>query len=147
VRVLVASRDVRVRRALSGLLEVDGDRIVGAADAATLLLELDAELRPDLVLLELDRQESAQDLTVVEALARRGRAVIAVSSGPASCAAVLTAGARACLDKDADFTDRLAQAVRAVAGPGMPAPPARPEDGSVQQDYVKEPSPVRSSRR
>jgi DNA-binding NarL/FixJ family response regulator len=121
--VLVASRDVRVRRALSSLLEVDGVRIVGATHSASLLPELDAELGPDLVLLELDRQENAQDLTVVEALARRGRAVIAVSSGLAACAAVLTAGARACLDKDADFTDRLAEAVRAVAGPPMPAPP------------------------
>ena len=124
MRVLVASRDVRVRRALSGLLEVDGDRIVGATDAAAPLLELDAELRPDLVVLELDRHQIAQDLAVVGALARRGRAVIAVSSRPASCAAVLSAGAQACLDKDADFTDRLAQAVRAVAAPRMSAPPA-----------------------
>ncbi len=124
MRVLVAARDVRVRRALSSLLELDGDRIVGATDAARLLPELDAEASPDLVVLELDRREALQDLQVVAELARRGRAVIAVSSGPAWCAAVLTAGARACLDKDADFTDRLAEAVRAVAGPRMSAPPA-----------------------
>ena len=122
MRVLVASRDVRVRRALSSLLESDGDRIVGATEAATLLLDLDAELHPDLVLLELDRHENAQDVTVVEALARRGRAVIAVSGGPASGAAVLAAGARACLDKDADFPDRLAQALRALDGPWTSAP-------------------------
>jgi len=50
--------------------------------------------------------------------------VIAVSSESASCAAVLTAGARACLDKDADFTDRLAEAVRAVTAPRTSAPPS-----------------------
>jgi hypothetical protein len=76
------------------------------------------------VVLELGRRELSQDLRVVEELARRGGAVIAVSSGSASCAAVLAAGARVCLDKDADFPDRLADAVRAVAGPRMSAPPA-----------------------
>jgi DNA-binding NarL/FixJ family response regulator len=124
MRVLVAARDVRVRRSLSNLLELDGNRIVAATDAPRLLPELDADLGPHLVVLELGRRELAQDLRVVEELARRGRAVIAVSSGSASCAAVLAAGARACLDKDADFTDRLAEAVRAVAEPRMSAPPS-----------------------
>ena len=49
--------------------------------------------------------------------------MIAMSSGTAACAAVLAAGALACLDKDANFTDRLAEAVRAVIGTRMPAPP------------------------
>ncbi len=124
MRVLVAARDVRVRRALSRLLELDGHRIVGATDAPHLLLQLDAQLSPDVVVLELDRGEDSHDLGVVEEVARRGRAVIGVSSGTARWAAVLAAGARACLDKDAGFPDRLAQAVRAVAGPRMPAPPA-----------------------
>ena len=123
MRVLVAARDVRVRRSLSSLLELDGNRIVAATDAPRLLPQLDTDLRPDLVVLELGRREQSQDLRVVEELARRGRAVIAVSSGSASCAAVLAAGARACLDKDADFTDRLAEAVRAVARPRVSAPP------------------------
>jgi DNA-binding NarL/FixJ family response regulator len=96
--------------------------VVAATDAPSLLPELDADLVPDLVVLELGRRELSQDLRVVEELARRGGAVIAVSSGSTSCAAVLAAGARACLDKDADFTDRLAEAVRAVAGPRTSAP-------------------------
>ncbi|WP_138760710.1 response regulator [Modestobacter altitudinis] len=124
MRVLVAARDIRVRRALSRLLELDGDQIVGATDAPRLLPELDAQVSPDLVVLELDRREHSQDLLVVEELARRGRAVIAVSSGSSLHAAALAAGARACLDKDAQFPDRLAEAVRAVAGPRLPAPPA-----------------------
>ncbi len=123
MRVLVAARDVRVRRSLSGLLELGGNRIVAATDAPRLLPELDADLGPDLVVVELGRRELSQDLRVVKELARRGRAVIAVSSGPASCAAVLAAGARACLDKDADFADRLAEAVRAVTGPRISPPP------------------------
>ena len=123
MRVLVAARDVRVRRSLSSLLELDGNRVVAVTGAPRQLPELDAELGPDLVVLELGRREQPQDLRVVEELARRGRAVIAVSSGSTSCAAVLAAGAKACLDKDADFTDRLAEVVRAAAGPRMPAPP------------------------
>jgi CheY-like chemotaxis protein len=124
VRVLVATPDVRVRRALSRLLELGGDRVVGATGVLLLLPELDAQVVPDLVVLELDRREDPQHLQVIEGLARRGRAVIAVCSGTASCAAVLAAGARACLDKDGDFTDRLVEAVRALAGPKIPAPPA-----------------------
>jgi DNA-binding NarL/FixJ family response regulator len=106
------------------LLELDGHQIVGATDAPHVLPELDAQLAPDLVVLELDRAADAHDLRVVEEVTRRGRAVIAVSSGTAKCAAVLASGARVCLDKDAGFSDRLAQAVRAVAGPRLPAPPA-----------------------
>jgi CheY-like chemotaxis protein len=123
VRVLVAARDVRVRRALSRLLELDGHRIVGAADASRLLPQLDAELNPDLVVLELNRREHADDLQIVGELARRGRPVIAVSSGAAPCATAIAAGAQACLDKDVNFTDRLAQALRAVALPRIPHPP------------------------
>jgi DNA-binding NarL/FixJ family response regulator len=120
MRVLIAARDLRVRRALSRLLELHGNRVVGAADAPEELLELDVETSPDLVVLELGKRRHAADLRVVGELARRGRAVIAVSSGSAACAAVLAAGATACLDKNADFTDRLAEAVRAVAGPRTP---------------------------
>src|SRR3954452_12476109 len=100
MRVLVAARDLRVRRSLAGLLELDGNRVVAATNAPHRLPELDADLGPDLVVLELGRRELSQDLQVVGELARRARAVIALSSGSASCAAVLAAGARACLDKD-----------------------------------------------
>jgi DNA-binding NarL/FixJ family response regulator len=122
MRVLVAARDVRVRRSLSSLLELEGNRVVGTTGAPHLLPQLDADLSPDLVVLELGRREPSQDLRVVEELARRGRAVIAVCSGPTSCAAVHKVGARACLDKNVHFTDRLAEAVLAVAGPSMPTP-------------------------
>ncbi len=123
MRVLVAARDVRVRRSLSSLLELDGVRVVGTTGAPRLLPQLDADLGPDLVVLDLSRGEQAQDLRIVEELARRGRAVIAVCSRSTTCAAVLAAGARACLEKDADFPDRLAEAVRTVSGPRMSAPP------------------------
>jgi DNA-binding NarL/FixJ family response regulator len=123
VRILIAARDVRVRRALSRLLELDGNRILGATDAPRLLPDLDAEVVPDVVVLELDRSDHRRDLRVVEELAGRGRAVIIVSSGSSSWAAALAAGARSCLDKDAHFSDRLVDAVRAVAGPRMPTPP------------------------
>jgi DNA-binding NarL/FixJ family response regulator len=123
MRVLVAARDVRVRRSLSSLLELGGVRVVGTTGAPRLLPQLDADLGPDLVVLDLSRGEQAQDLRIVEELARRGRAVIAVCSRLTSMTAVLQAGASACLDKGVDFSDRLAEAVRAVAGPSMPASP------------------------
>jgi DNA-binding NarL/FixJ family response regulator len=118
---------------------------MAVTDAPRLLLELDADLRPDLVVLELSRRELSQDLRVVEELARRGGAVIAVTSGSAACAAVLAAGARACLDKDAAFTDRLAEAVRGVAGSRMSAPPSRRDAGPSAGPTSK--SPLRSGHR
>jgi DNA-binding NarL/FixJ family response regulator len=124
MRVLIAARDVRVRRSLHSLLELDGNRVVAATDTPRLLPGLEADLGSDLVVLELSRRDLSQDLRVVEELARRGGAVIAVSSGSAACAAVLAAGALACLDKDCAFTERLAEAVRAVTGPRMSAPPS-----------------------
>jgi DNA-binding NarL/FixJ family response regulator len=123
MRVLVAARDVRVRKSLSSLLEVDGNRVVGTTGAPRLLAQLATDLGPDLVVLELSRREQAQDLVVVAELARRGRTVIAVCSGRTSMAAVLHAGARACVDKDVDFPDRLTEAVRSVTRPPLPAPP------------------------
>jgi len=123
VRVLIAARDVRVRRALCGLLELHGHRIVGAADTPRQLPQLDAELNPDLVVLELNRAEYADELQIMGQLDRRGCPVIAVCSVSEECASVVAAGARACVDKDVEFTDRLAQAIRAVAAPRTPPPP------------------------
>ena len=109
----VAARDVRVRRALSGLLELVDRRTVAATHTAGLVPALDAAATPELVVLELDRAHEAQDLRVIERLASRGVPVIAVCSGTTRSAAVLAAGARACLDKDdPGFADRLAEAVR-----------------------------------
>ena len=62
MRVVVAARDIRVRRSLSSLLELDGNRIVAATDAPALLPELDADLGPDLVVLELGRRELVQPI-------------------------------------------------------------------------------------
>ena len=128
MKVLLAVQDVRVRRALSRLLELNGHRIVAAADVATLLPQLQAELSPDVVVLELDRHEHVNDLDVVGELARRGAPVIAVSSGLGPCASILAAGAQACLDKDVAFSDRLAVALRAVAAGGLPPRPTRREN-------------------
>jgi DNA-binding NarL/FixJ family response regulator len=133
VRVLLAVQDVRVRRALSRLLELNGHRIVGTADVATLLPQLEAELSPDVVVLELDRREHAKDLDVVGELAQRGAPVIAVSSGLGPCASVIAAGAQACLDKDVAFSDRLSGALRAVAARGRPPRP-RPRANAHPSD-------------
>jgi DNA-binding NtrC family response regulator len=118
MKVLVAARDIRVRRALSGLLELVDHRTVGAEDTAELLSGVDADVVPDVVVLELDRRHTAQDLRVIERLAARGCTVIAVCSGTARRSVVLAAGAEACLDEeDPGFADRLAETVRTASGP------------------------------
>ena len=129
--VLVAARDIRVRRALSGLLELAGYRIVGATHTASLVPDLDAQVVPELVVMELDRRDERRNLAVVEQLARRGRCVIVVCSGSTRCGAVLAAGATACLDKDdARFTDRLTEAVQSLPR----RPERRPREHIRRQD-------------
>ena len=118
MKVLVAARDIRVRRALSGLLELVDHRTVGAVDTAGLGSGADADVVPDVVVLEVDRGHTAQDLRVIQRLASRGSTVIAVCSGTARHSVVLAAGAAACLDEeDPGFADRLAETVRTASGP------------------------------
>lgn len=126
MNILVAARDVRVRRALSGLLQLVDHRAVGAADTVDLGADLDAAVVPDVVVLELGRGHQAQDLRVIEALVLRGCSVIAVCSGTTQTSVVLAAGATACLDEeDPGFADRLAATVRTVPGPPAPVGPTR----------------------
>ena len=133
MKVLVAARDVRVRRALSGLLELVDHRTVSSADTASLGPRLDAEDAPELVVLEVDRGHEAQDLQVVERLADRGCSIVVVCSGVTSSSAVLTAGAKACLDEDdAGFADRLAETVRTMSGPS--APGGQPQRSGCRPD-------------
>jgi DNA-binding NtrC family response regulator len=121
VTVLVAARDVRVRRALSGLVELVDHRTVSSADTASLGPRLDAAVAPELVVLELDRGHETQDLQVIGQLADRGCSIIGVCSGLTSSSAVLAAGAEVCLDKDdAGFADRLAETVRTMSGRSAP---------------------------
>ena len=122
VRVVVAAPDVRVRRALSGLLELQGHRVVGAVDTSRLLPQLDAELSTNLVVLELNRRAYADDLQLVRSITQRGYPVIAITSDATRCASVVSVGAEVCLDKSVDFPERLARALRAVAVPRMPPP-------------------------
>ena len=131
VKVLVAAQDVRVRRALTGLLELDGHPDVAAVQTAD--LPLHAQAAPGLVVLELVREDDREGLDVVRRLALGGHTVIAVCSGWSRCDAVLTMGAAACLDEDdRDFADRLSEAVRATAyrsEPGRRSAAPAPERG------------------
>ncbi|WP_138735206.1 hypothetical protein [Modestobacter excelsi] len=122
--VLVAARDIRVRRALSGLLELVDQCAVGVADTARLGSDADvvADVLADVVVLALDRGHTAQDLRVIERLALRGCTVIAVCSGTTRNSVVLAAGAEACLDEeDPGFADHLAETVRSACGPSAAA--------------------------
>ena len=131
--VLVAARDVRVRRALSGLLELVDHRTVSSADTASLGPRPDAEIADALVVLEVDRGHETQDLQVIGQLADRGCSVIGACSGVTSHSAVLAAGAEVCLDEDdAGFADRLAETVRTMSG--RSAPGGRPQRSGCRPD-------------
>ena len=133
MEILVAARDVRVRRALSGLLELVDHRTVSSADTAGLGPRLDAAVADALVVLEVDRGHETQDLQVIGRLADRGCSVIGVCSGVTSSSAVLAAGAKVCLDKDdAGFADRLAETVRTMSG--RAAPGGRPQRSGCRPD-------------
>ena len=115
MKVLVTAPDLRVRRALCGLLQSAGHRTVEAAHPADLGSALDKGPAADLVVLEAGRDADAQDLATIERLTRLGCSVIAVASRPTRPAAFLAAGAATCLDEDdPGFADQLTDAVRAV---------------------------------
>ena len=117
MKVLVVARDSRVRRALSGLLELVDPCTVSVTGMATLGPELDAEPVPEVVVLQLDRGHETDDVQGIERLARRGCSVIAVCSPATRHPVVLAAGARTCLEEDdPGFADRLAEALRMVSG-------------------------------
>ena len=116
VKVLVTAPDIRVRRALSGLLQSAGHRTVVTAHPAEIGPAADPEAVPDLVVVQFGRVIDARCVQAVEQLARLGCSVITVSSGRPHPTARIAATASACLDEDAPgFADQLTDAVRAVA--------------------------------
>ncbi len=114
--VLVVDDDARVRRALRTLIESSPDLTVAAQAATeTQTLELDLQLKPDIVVLDLLLPAASNGLNALRELIRRGRPVVAISISGGLRAAALGAGADAFLEKGAREIDRLLDTIRAAA--------------------------------
>ncbi|MBL7260841.1 response regulator [Paractinoplanes lichenicola] len=119
VRVLVVDDQQLVREGLTALLELtDGVEVVGSAGDGGRALELVAEHRPDVVLMDLK-------MPVLDGVAATARVraefpevavvVLTTYADDESIAGALAAGARGYLTKDAGRAE-IAMALRAAAG-------------------------------
>jgi DNA-binding NarL/FixJ family response regulator len=123
--VLVVDDDARVRRALRTLIESSPDLTVAAQAATeTQTLQLDLQLEPDIVVLDLLLPAASNGLNALRELIRRGRPVVAISISGGLRAAALGAGADAFLEKGGREMDRLLDTIRA-ASPRPPPSSAR----------------------
>lgn len=118
IRVLIADDHPMVRQGLRVFLELEPDlEVVGEAADGAEAAALTAELKPDVVLLDLV-MPGTDGLTALEMLAEQGladRALVVTSFGEyRSALPALRAGARGYISKDVD-PSALATAVRAVA--------------------------------
>jgi DNA-binding NarL/FixJ family response regulator len=119
--VLVVDDDARVRRALRTLIESSPDlTVAGQAATATQALELDRQLTPDIVVLDLLLPAASNGLSALRELVRRGRPVVAISIAGGLHAPALSAGAGAFVEKGAREMDRLLDTIRAA--PHRPPP-------------------------
>ena len=128
MHIVIADDQPQVRSALRLLLSNEQDvTVVGEAGDAAKLLELVAELQPDLVLLdwELPGQDNSTTLAGLQA-ARPGLTVIALSGRPEARRTALIAGANAFVSKG-DPPERLLAELQAVGTGGE----AWTLDGSV----------------
>ncbi len=123
--VLVVDDDARVRRALRTLIESSPDLTVAAQAATeTQTLELDLQLKPDIVVLDLLLPAASNGLNALRELIRRGRPVVAISISGGLRTPALGAGADAFLEKGGREMDRLLDTIRA-ASPRPPPSSAR----------------------
>ena len=120
--VLVVDDDARVRRALRTLIESSPDlTVAGQAATATQTLELDLQLAPDIVLLDLLLPAAPNGMDALRELIRRGRPVVTISISGGLRAAALGAGADVFLEKGAREMDRLLDTIRAASSRPPPS--------------------------
>ena len=80
LRVLIVGDDIRVRRALRGLIECAPDLTVdGEAGCTQSARRLDLELSPDVVVLDLLLRQAMDGMGFLLELRRHGRPVVAIS--------------------------------------------------------------------
>ncbi|MFA9444964.1 response regulator transcription factor [Egicoccus sp. AB-alg6-2] len=116
-RLVLADDDATLRRLLRLLFERDGRfEVVGEAEDGAEALELVADLRPDLLLLDLamPRMDGLEVLTHLHDPSPRV-VVLTGFAEPSLCEQVIGLGARACLQKGSDFASLTAQLAEIAA--------------------------------
>jgi DNA-binding NarL/FixJ family response regulator len=115
LRVLVVDDDIRVRRALRGLIECASDlTVVGEAGSARSAGRLDLELDPDVVVLDLLLPRASDGMQVLQELRGRGRPVVAISRMGELGPLAMAEGAHAFLEKHGRDVDDLLEMIRAA---------------------------------
>ena len=114
LRVLIVDDDVRVRRALCGLIQCSPDlAVVGEAGSTRSAKRLDLELLPDVVL-DLLLPQAPQGMQVLRELRGRGRPVVAICGTGVLGPQAVRAGAYAFLEKHGRDVDDLLDMIRAA---------------------------------
>ena len=115
LRVLVVDDDVRVRRALRGLIECASDlAVVGEAGSARGARRLDLELDPDVVVLDLLLPQASDGMDILRELRGRDRPVVAISRMGELGPQAMAEGAHAFLEKHGRDVDDLLDMIRAA---------------------------------
>lgn len=117
IRVVVVDDNPVIRHGLASLLRVNGDIIVaGEAGSGPQAIEAVAELRPDVVLLDV-RMPGGGGLAAASELGRTARVMmLTYADDENTVTAAIRAGATGYLVHGRFSPDELAEAVRAVAG-------------------------------
>jgi DNA-binding NarL/FixJ family response regulator len=115
LRVLIVDDDVRVRRALRGLIQCSPDlTVVGEARSTRSAKRLDLELLPDVVVLDLLLPQAPEGMQVLRELRGRGRPVVAICGTGGLGPQAVRAGAYAFLEKHGRDVDDLLDMIRAA---------------------------------
>jgi DNA-binding NarL/FixJ family response regulator len=115
LRVLIVDDDVRVRRALRGLIQCSPElTVVGEAGSTRSAKRLDLELLPDVVVLDLLLPQAPEGMQVLRELRGRGRPVVAICGTGGLGPQAVRAGAHAYLEKHGRDVDDLLDMIRAA---------------------------------
>ena len=115
LRVLIVDDDVRVRRALRGLIQCSPElTVVGEAGSTRSAKRLDLELFPDVVVLDLLLPQAPEGMQVLRELRGRGRPVVAICGTGGLGSQAVRAGAHGFLEKHGRDVDDLLDMIRAA---------------------------------
>lgn len=113
--VLIVENDARVREGLRAIVDLSDGLAAVATGCPVEALRIDAELAPDVVVLDVLLPTEAEGLTLVHRLAERGRCVVAIGIRGGLAPAALAAGARDFIENDTGSASELIHALRSAA--------------------------------